>query len=571
MTLSPFRLRWLALLLLSHAAGAWAQCTNLENYGGAVAPTTVGQTVVMSSCQIGTDHTTLWGVQAGATYQFSSAVGTDFLTIREGSVDGAALVWGTTPVVARATRSGELFLHLNIDASCSLVPAGCRTTRVTLLQAATTTRQRALNDSGQVRCFDASHAAVACSEDSIGETSDLPGQDARYGRDARAAVGALEKVGGGEAGFDFTRVCRSGEPAGTGDCPAQPVLGPAPSDWACTRDNVTQQLWMAEAVPAGWSVADPLRLAEDLVDAANTAGLCGRSDWRAPARRELRSIMQHGRGQSPRMDDAHFPVPATLVTWSADSFAPAPAVSAWALDIGSGLDLALDKFAVAEPVLLPVRLVSDDLAATCRAHLLARPGLPSGVYWIDPDGAGAHPPFRVRCDMTGASVGLPPSSDNGGWTLLAHDPGADFDMPFPRSSGGWQGDLPAGNGLLALPGTVLLDLLAIGELRLQLDGDAWVTKGILHQAPLSRLDSTPRALDCSADPQLLWSYDVDGYTVPGFLLRAGPSCGCAALVNTPLASLAQGTAGPGDANAHDGSGCWGVPSIGPVAAQVWGR
>ncbi len=47
-------------------------------------------------------------------------------------------------------------------------------------------------------------------------------------------------------------------------------------------------------------------------------------------------------------------------------------------------------------------------ATSCQAHHLANASAPSGVYLIDPDGAGFIPAFFAYCDMQG---------DGGGWTL----------------------------------------------------------------------------------------------------------------------------------------------------------
>lgn len=66
--------------------------------------------------------------------------------------------------------------------------------------------------------------------------------------------------------------------------------------------------------------------------------------------------------------------------------------------------------------------------ASCKAALAAMPGAPSGVYMIDPDGAGAQPAAQVFCDMT---------TDGGGWTLGLLRNSVDIGQ-YPTFASGYQ-------------------------------------------------------------------------------------------------------------------------------------
>lgn len=71
-----------------------------------------------------------------------------------------------------------------------------------------------------------------------------------------------------------------------------------------------------------------------------------------------------------------------------------------------GLGLALWVAATAQGQILG----SIDFPAGSAKHIkLVNPSAPSGIYWIDPDGAGGDPPFQIYADMT---------TDGGGWTLV---------------------------------------------------------------------------------------------------------------------------------------------------------
>jgi hypothetical protein len=88
--------------------------------------------------------------------------------------------------------------------------------------------QAALNDTGIEQSSDnASFQAT--------EPATHPGQDARFGRDAAAAEGALQKTGSGSKGFDFTKKEFSGAEIDA----SVTTAGDAAEELACVTDNVT--------------------------------------------------------------------------------------------------------------------------------------------------------------------------------------------------------------------------------------------------------------------------------------------------------------------------------------------
>lgn len=184
--------------------------------------------------------------------------------------------------------------------------------------------RRGFNDTGANRCATNSLDNQNCPQ------SSFPDQDGDHGRDSLARAGQLAKLGGGEAGFDFTKISNSGNPL-----PASAALGSGTNDWACTRDNVTGLIWEVKVNNAShlrhmdhryfWYSTDAgsnggvpgsgpgsgrcnNTLArcqtQDYVEAVNTQGLCGYNDWRMPTLDEISGIMNYGR--SLKIDPAYF-------------------------------------------------------------------------------------------------------------------------------------------------------------------------------------------------------------------------------------------------------------------------
>lgn len=105
-----------------------AQCLNGTSYGGVVAPTGGGSNT--QNCNYATEYLPVSGVAAATGYIASSSIGTDFLTIRQGTPGGPVIAFGTSPVSWTSTVAGNYYVHVNTDAACGTASA-CRNITVT--------------------------------------------------------------------------------------------------------------------------------------------------------------------------------------------------------------------------------------------------------------------------------------------------------------------------------------------------------------------------------------------------------------------------------------------------------
>ena len=179
-----------------------------------------------------------------------------------------------------------------------------------------------------------------------GET--ITQQDCSHGRDARAAAGTLTKVGGGAAGFDFTKLDINGN-----------ALSASATNHHCVRDNHTGLIWEVKTDDGGihdkdntyrWGGKTALvnQQARDngwgsfyndwdtLVDGSNNESLCGFSDWRIPTLMELDSIVDAGR-INPSIDSNYFPNTRSSRYWSSSPDA-GDRGNAWIVYFRNGYD-----------------------------------------------------------------------------------------------------------------------------------------------------------------------------------------------------------------------------------------
>ena len=229
---------------------------------------------------------------------------------------------------------------------------------VAMAASLTFAQTKPLNDTGITFC-----GGVTTGNNNPCLGTDPAGQDKNYGRDAAAVAGALTKVGGsagavggGPNGFDFSKIANNGSVI-----PASAALGTAPTDWACTRDNVTGLIWEVKTTSglrsqahtytwymtnspdgnngtvSGGNCATAGRCdTEKFVADVNVAGLCGVfSGWRMPTVKELEGIVDLGRYR-PAIDLTYFPTtPPGSAFWSGSPYSDSSSW-AWHVNIDTG-------------------------------------------------------------------------------------------------------------------------------------------------------------------------------------------------------------------------------------------
>ena len=232
-----------------------------------------------------------------------------------------------------------------------------------LVATAPVTAQR-LNDTGQIICYDTSAATGTVGVDDNPEPAGFEGQDCTSGAAAADALGVYYKIGDSTViGRDYSKIANDGS-----ELAASATLGSGPSDWACTRDNVTGLIWEIKTTDRAtlrylnhtytWYDTDPTvnggdageinGLAScnfsmfpygqcnttdfrDRVNALTDAErLCGATDWRLPTDMELHSLMHYGASSS--IDSTWFPNSVADRYWSGvNAWYPS---GAWAVNFG---------------------------------------------------------------------------------------------------------------------------------------------------------------------------------------------------------------------------------------------
>jgi hypothetical protein len=158
----------------------------------------------------------------------------------------------------------------------------------------------------------------------------------------------------------FGKISNSGA-----NLPASAVLGPGPSDWACTRHGPSGLVFEVKLAGSGalrsaantysWRSTDSASNGgvvgnagggvcagsgcdtQAYVAAVNSAALCGFTNWRLPSRRELQilsTLVGQGSG-TPVSEPTYFPNMGVDGYWTGSNFAANP-LAAWSLHFDTG-------------------------------------------------------------------------------------------------------------------------------------------------------------------------------------------------------------------------------------------
>lgn len=218
-----------------------------------------------------------------------------------------------------------------------------------------------LNDTGQTQCLNADgNGLEPCSYKNTGKFSNYPGQDGRFGRDAEALKENLEHsnfqkpVGsGGNGGFAFTPLDVNGNQIALIEQKEGKWVPSA--DPRCIWDRVTNLIWEVKTdkptpdlQDKDWTYGGNYHNGKCHSTHANncstkeytsqlnalTTPVCpvsgAEKDWRLPTRRELLSIVDHGR-ENPSVDDDYFK--NTIGDWY---FSSNIGYGVWSIDFRNG-------------------------------------------------------------------------------------------------------------------------------------------------------------------------------------------------------------------------------------------
>jgi len=257
-----------------------------------------------------------------------------------------------------------------------------------------------LNDTGQIACYDATSVTGTVSSGTPApESPGFEGQDCSLGAAAADAVGVQMKLGGSSVeGRDYTKIATNGSVL-----PDTAVRGTNPTDWACTRDNVTGLTWLLsfpgfESYRYAWksNAPDPnfgtntcggqlpTCNTDTLAQVVNALNVCGISTWTLPTPGQLESLFAYDAPGTPvnLIDRVWFPDQpydgtGAFTFWTDTPQDTQSPPTIWTADFGSGW---ISIAGAQDPA--HVRFVSGASPAPANRFTTSTPG-PAGEVLVE--------------------------------------------------------------------------------------------------------------------------------------------------------------------------------------------
>lgn len=121
----------LGLMLVVTTNEANAQwCAHGTAYGSGVASNGTGGSVLLTSCAYAGEYSTVTNIIAGRSYQVSSTITSDWITIRRDAWNGTLVSTATQNSIWVAPTSGTYYVHVSVNSACA-TQATCRNITIT--------------------------------------------------------------------------------------------------------------------------------------------------------------------------------------------------------------------------------------------------------------------------------------------------------------------------------------------------------------------------------------------------------------------------------------------------------
>jgi len=129
----PMALLCCLLVFGTTTANAQGPCENTSQYPftSVAASAVFGANVnIVTNAYAGSEYSTIDGMVAGYEYILTHAAGS-YVTVREGAVDGAVVSSGFSPLTFSAVSASDIYVHWNVDATCTQDATGSFATDIT--------------------------------------------------------------------------------------------------------------------------------------------------------------------------------------------------------------------------------------------------------------------------------------------------------------------------------------------------------------------------------------------------------------------------------------------------------